>query len=64
MRGVSGSVVPVTADFSFKLTLSDPCPLTNLVSLREYPFVDMQYILGRESVYQPFDHSNIVTHDN
>jgi len=33
------------------------------VVLREFPFDNMRYVLGRESIYQPFDYATIVAHD-
>ena len=51
LRGTAGTVVPLTADFSFKVTLIDPCPQAQLAILNHHPFENMEYILGRESIY-------------
>ena len=63
LGGNSGDIAPVAVDFTFRLTLTDPCPFATLLSVQEFPFVDLRYVLGRDPVIQPFDYAKLVSHD-
>lgn len=63
MRGTTGLVNKISADYSFIMRLANPCPYTFLRNLQEEPFADMRYILGRAALFQPFDTKDLVSVD-
>ena len=58
LRATTGLVDKMSTDFSFTLTMSDPCPTTTLANIVEFPFLDVRYTLGRPEIKQPFDYQN------
>ena len=63
VRASVGSEVAVSTEFTFNFTLVDPCPTSTLKSLQDFPFIDLRYTLGRNSLEQKFAIANLVELD-
>lgn len=63
LRASVGSEVSVTTEFTFNFTLVDPCPASTLKNLQDFPFIDLRYTLGRNSLEQKFDIAKLVELD-
>lgn len=50
MRGTTGLVDLISTDFTFTLTMTDPCPTSTLTNIAEFPFIDVRYTLGRPEI--------------
>ena len=50
LRGISGSVTPISAEFTVTIELVNPCPTATLSNLLQTPFDDTSYTLGDAEV--------------
>jgi len=50
LRATMGTQIPISTDFTFNLTLVDPCPSQALQNLERFPFIDMRYTLGKSAL--------------
>jgi len=53
-RASTGSVVPISTQFKFNLTLVDPCSTAKILSTNLFSFADMSYTLGNEAIRQAY----------
>ena len=50
IRGKAGTAFPVQKEVTIIFTLSDPCPTVKPLVIDQFPFADMQYILGQDAI--------------
>ena len=55
IRGKAGTAFPVLKEVEITLTLSDPCFMAKPLKINQFPFFDMRYTLGYDTIAYPFD---------
>ena len=62
--GIGNPFDTINADFFFIMELANPCPFTNLRNMNEFPFKNMRYNLGSDSIMQSFDSKDVIKMDS